>query len=84
MTFLELAKRRYSSRNYQDKPVDKELLLKVLEAGRVAPSAKNKQPWHFVAITEHDALAKIRECYEEPWLESAKAIIVVCGDHRDA
>ena len=52
MTFLELAKRRYSSRNYQDKPVEKELLLQVMEAGRVAPSAKNNQPWHFVALTE--------------------------------
>jgi len=84
MTFLDLAKRRYSSRNYQDKPVEKEILLKVMEAGRIAPSAKNNQPWHFVALTEPEALRKIRECYEEPWLESAKAIIVVCGDHRDA
>jgi len=84
MSFLELAKRRYSSRSYQDKPVEKELLLQVMEAGRIAPSAKNNQPWHFVAITEKEPLAKIRDCYEEPWLETAKAIIVVCGDHRDA
>ena len=84
MTFLELAKRRYSSRNYKDKAVEKNLLLQVMEAGRIAPSAKNKQPWHFVAITEPESLAKIRDCYEEKWLDSAKAIIVVCGDHRDA
>ena len=84
MEFLELAKRRYSSRKYLDKPVEKEVLLKVLEAGRVAPSASNKQPWHFVIITDDQSLGEIRECYEREWLKSAKCIIVVCGDHREA
>lgn len=50
-TFLELAKKRYSVRNYLDKPVEKEKLMYVLEAGRVAPSAANFQPWHFVVIS---------------------------------
>ena len=84
MTFIDLAKKRYSSRNYQDKQVEKELLLQVLEAGRVAPSAKNKQPWHFVVITKEESLKKIKECYERDWIESANCVIVVCGDHREA
>lgn len=84
MAFIDLAKRRYSSRNYLDKPVERELLLQMLEAGRVAPSAKNKQPWHFVVITQDEPLKKIRECYEGQWLDSAKCIVVVCGDHREA
>lgn len=58
MAFIDLAKRRYSSRNYLDKPVERELLLQMLEAGRVAPSAKNKQPWHFVVITQDEPLKK--------------------------
>lgn len=84
MSFIDLAKKRYSSRKYLDKPVEREVLLKVLDAGRVAPSAKNKQPWHFVVITEEEPLKKVRECYEREWLNSAKCIIVVCGDHREA
>ena len=60
MAFIDLAKKRYSSRKYLDKPVEKELLLKVLEVGRVAPSAKNNQPWHFVVITQEEPLNKIR------------------------
>ena len=84
MAFIDLAKKRYSSRKYLDKPVDRELLLQVLEAGRVAPSAKNKQPWHFVVITQEEPLKKIRECYERDWLQTAKCIIVVCGDHSEA
>ncbi|HAF29380.1 MAG TPA: nitroreductase [Bacteroidales bacterium] len=84
MAFIDLAKQRYSSRKYLDKPVERETLLKVLEAGRVAPSAKNKQPWHFVIITQDESLKKIRECYQREWLQTAKCIIVVCGDHREA
>jgi nitroreductase len=84
MAFIDLAKQRYSSRKYLDKPIEREVLLKILEAGRVAPSAKNKQPWHFVIITQEESLKKIRECYQREWLQTAKCIIVVCGDHREA
>lgn len=44
MDFLEIAKKRYSVRNFQPKKVEKEKLLKILEAGRVAPTAANRQP----------------------------------------
>ncbi|MDA3952148.1 MAG: nitroreductase family protein [Bacteroidales bacterium] len=84
MAFIDLAKKRYSSRKYLDKPVEKELLLQVLDAARVAPSAKNKQPWHFVVVTNEELLKDIKGCYDRTWLETAKCIIVVCGDHREA
>ena len=45
--FLEIAKNRYSCRKYDNRPVEEEKLNLVLEAGRVAPSAVNFQPWHF-------------------------------------
>ena len=44
MTFLELAKKRFSVRKFTDQPVEKEKLDKVLEAGNIAPTAKNLQP----------------------------------------
>lgn len=50
MDFIELAKQRFSCRSYQNKTVDEGKLLKVLEVGRIAPSAVNNQPWHFVIL----------------------------------
>ncbi|MCX6250981.1 MAG: nitroreductase family protein [Bacteroidetes bacterium] len=81
-TFLELAKRRYSVRNYLDKPVEEEKLHYVLEAGRIAPSAANYQPWHFIVIRNSEARKMIAETYNRPWLLQAPVIIVVCGDHK--
>ena len=43
MEFLELAKKRYSVRQYEDRPVEEEKLRRVLEAGRVAPTGANRQ-----------------------------------------
>ncbi|OGU62930.1 MAG: nitroreductase [Ignavibacteria bacterium RBG_13_36_8] len=84
MKFLELAKKRYSCRKYKDQPVEDEKLLQVLEAGRVAPSACNLQPWHFVVIRERKSLEMICSTYKREWLKSAPVIIVVCGDHESS
>lgn len=52
MTFMELVQKRRSVRRYADKPVAREDVLKCLEAARLAPSACNSQPWHFIVIDE--------------------------------
>lgn len=52
MDFLELVKTRQSVRKYSSKPVEKDLVLKCLEAGRLAPSASNSQPWRFIVVDE--------------------------------
>lgn len=84
MSFLELAKKRYSVRKFMDKPVAKETVLKVLEAGRVAPSAHNKQPWHFIVIQDEEMRKKVAECYNRDWIQAAPVLIVACGDHKVA
>lgn len=81
MSFLDIAKSRYSVRGYENKPVEKEKLLQVLEAGRLAPSAVNFQPVHFIVVTEEEQKKKIYETYPRGWLEEAPIIIVACGDH---
>ena len=81
MSFLDIAKSRYSVRGYENKPVEKEKLLQVLEAGRFAPSAVNFQPVHFIVVTEEEQKKKIYETYPRGWLEEAPIIIVACGDH---
>ena len=58
MTFLELAKKRFSVRKFTDQPVEKEKLDKVLEAGNIAPTAKNLQPQRIYVLQSEEALKK--------------------------
>ena len=50
MTFLELAKKRRSTRKYSAKSVPREVIERCLEAARLAPSACNSQPWSFIVV----------------------------------
>ena len=59
--FMELAKKRFSMRQFADKPVPKDLLIKVLEAGNVAPTAKNLQPHRIHVLTKAEDIAKLDE-----------------------
>lgn len=59
MDFSELANKRQSDRQYQQKPVDRALLLQCLEAARVAPSACNSQPWKFVVVDEPSLVSEM-------------------------
>lgn len=59
MTFMELARERYSSRAYQDRPVEEEKVRAILEAGRIAPTAKNLQPARVIAASSPEALGRI-------------------------
>ena len=61
MNTIENIKTRRSIRNYLDKPISKEDLLDILEAGTWAPSAVNLQPWYFVAIQSKEELAKMSD-----------------------
>jgi len=49
---LELIRSRRSVRRFQDRPVDEEMVDRILEAGRWAPSGRNNQPWRFVVVRE--------------------------------
>jgi nitroreductase len=58
---LELIISRQSDRKYRDNPVEKEKLERIIEAGRMAPSACNAQPWKFIVVTEPKLIEKIAE-----------------------
>ena len=62
MSFIDLATERYSCRAYTDEPVTDEQLAQLLEAVRVAPTAKNAQPVKVWVFRSEEALAKIRQC----------------------
>jgi nitroreductase len=72
---------RRSIRRYTDKPVPQEEISKLLEAGMAAPSANNKQPWHFVVITERAILDAIPNFHPySRMLFEAPLGILVCSD----
>lgn len=56
MDLLELINKRQSDRKYSSTPVDRQLIIKCLEAARLAPSACNSQPWRFVVVDSPELL----------------------------
>ena len=52
MDFFELIQKRQSCRAYNGKPVERKKLEMIVDAARLAPSACNSQPWHFVVVDE--------------------------------
>ena len=59
MTFADLTKERYSSRSYTDEPVSEEDIESILEAGRIAPTAKNLQPVRVIVADTPESIARI-------------------------
>lgn len=83
MNMLELSQSRYSVRAYQSQPVSAEDLQYVFECARLAPSACNRQPWHFYVCQSEDALQKVRQCYPRDWFNTAPAVIICTIDHEE-
>lgn len=80
MEVMEALKGRQSIKSYLSTPVEKEKLIKVLEAGRLAPSAYNDQNRHFVVITDAAIKAAIREkAGAQPMIVKAPVVIAVCA-----
>ena len=81
-TFLQLAKDRYSVRYYAKTPVEQEKIDSILEAARVAPTAKNLQPFHIYVLKSEEALAKINKLSRCAY--NAPVVFLVCYDKAKA
>lgn len=81
---IESIKNRFSVRKFLDKPVEKEKLDQILEAARLAPSARNLQPYHFVVIDDQEKRAKLNEiCKGQKFVSEAPLAIAVCASNTD-
>lgn len=80
MNFLDLEKVRYSVRAYTDKTVEKEKLDKILEAGRLSPTAVNFQPQKVYVLQSEEALAKVNNLPHYKY--GAPVVLMVCYDER--
>ena len=78
MTFMELAKNRYSERFFDARPVEQEKIDRILEAGRCSPTAANFQPQHIYVIQSEEALQKARGIRVSHF--NAPLMLLVCYD----
>lgn len=73
---------RTSIRQYQDRPVEQEKVEQLLRAAMAAPTAVNKQPWHFYVLNTKEAINRLADASQRgsDMVRSAALVIVVCGD----
>jgi nitroreductase len=80
MNVYDAIKKRHSVRRYIDKPIEEEKLNAVLEAGRLAPSAKNLQEWRFIIVKSRKVREKLAHAANEQiFVGQAPVIIVACA-----
>ena len=80
MDVMEAIRRRRSIRSYEDRPVEEEKLRAVLDAGRLAPSAKNLQEWRYVVVRDPEMRAKLAEAANgQRFVGEAPVVLVACA-----
>lgn len=79
MSFIDTVLSRRSIRRYEKQDIPKDVLDKILEAGRQAPSAGNKQPWHFIVLSDYDIKEKLSHGKWNTFVKDSAVTIVGCG-----
>lgn len=85
MQVNEAIRTRRAVRHFSDQPVSREDIEKVIDAGRLSGSAKNRQPWTFIAVTRRETLQALSQCGQ--WCThlagAAFAVVMVVPDMQD-
>ena len=79
MTYAELVSKRYSARAYRSDPVPDDVLERVLEAARMAPTAANRQPFRLIVVHTAGREEQLRRIYSRDWFVQAPIVICACG-----
>lgn len=80
MDVYEAIRTRYSVRKWQDRPVEEDKLRRILEAARMAPSAKNLQEWRFVVVTDPELRRRlVPAARDQAFIGEAPVVIVGCA-----
>jgi nitroreductase len=82
MDVLEAIKKRRSVRAYEPTAVPREKLERILEAARLAPSAGNIQPWHFIVVMDANKRSRLAKAPFAGFLKEAPVVIVGCGNQK--
>lgn len=89
MNFFELVNCRESIRGYNDKSVDRNVIEKIIEGARVAPSACNSQPWKFIVVDQKEKVEKIAKALYDPriglnkFAVTSPSFILIVGEKRN-
>ena len=87
-SLLDLLKIRYSCRNFSAKPIPDDIIMYMLECGRLSASGGNEQPWKFGVVTDRKLIGDIAEAasvnYCQKWVAEAPLLIVLCTKLFDA
>jgi nitroreductase len=78
MDALEAIKKRRSVRHYTGEAIPREDLKKIVDAGRLAATGNNQQPWDFIVVTQREMIERLKVASQ--WMEKAGAIIAVVLD----
>jgi nitroreductase len=78
MDAIEAIKKRRSVRSYTGEAIPKEDLMKIVDAGHLAATGNNFQPWEFIVITNKEMISELKVAAE--WMENAGAIIAIVID----
>lgn len=82
MEFENVIRKRTSVRKFSDKKLEQTKLDKILEAGRIAPTAKNNQPFKIFVVNSDEGLMKIDNATRCRY--GAKTVLIVCGNREEA
>ena len=84
MDTFETFKNRISVREYGDRPVEKEKLEKMVDAARLAPTARGEQPWEFIVVTKKEKIKELADITDHGKFMSGApaAIVIFCRDTK--
>lgn len=82
MEFIDVCKEREATRKFKNEPVDEKIIRKILEVGRLAPTAKNQQPQKIYVVNSKEGLDKIDKA--SPCRYNAPIVLLVCSDKKVA
>lgn len=71
-------------RGYQERPIPEDLIGRIVEAGRLSASASNRQPWHFVVITERETLQRLGQAVTTGSYVAGAPMAIVVAVERES
>ena len=80
MSLVDIVLSRRSIRRYEQKEIPKDVLDKILEAGRQAPSAANRQPWHFIVLTDDEVKIELSKGLFNRHIKNSAFTVVGCAN----
>lgn len=82
MEFEDIIRKRTAVRKFSDKKIEQELLNKILEAGRLAPTAKNNQPIKIYVVNSNEGIEKIDSASRCRY--GAQTVLIICGNKEES